>query len=397
MQAETPISVPSKQENPVDEKGSSPCLSPKSGLVISYNEANDIQASNKQQYQENSVLGITIRLEKVLLDIMHADSTADFDSKISNAYRDMFIKIEEPTPTLIRLRPGIDNFLKSITEHFKIVLISGLDQYIINEVVKRLDPMHTYFGNRIYRDQDFDFKNDENNYYLFPPSSDLTVILDTSRDHWKNDNGFTFSGFVFVCPYNYFQPSTIINVSEDIALPLVSKLDSVLFGLSRYLEQIHLFYYVKKVDSIVLSIGFAQHPILKGCYICIPDLSPEEAKNFDILIARFGGKFMPSYDSAATHLVISSKDSPAIAQASQYNGVYITTIGWIVDTFTHYEKKDERNYPLIGVDSPTHGPNPIEQYTGESSTDISSGDIDYEDSSDSYSDEEMTREYLEFY
>lgn len=371
------------------DAGSSPALSPCNIEDISQSQIIELQNRQMESFIDKKQLTLIVRLENVLVDIVQWSSKQELEILIPNSYHDSFIQINDPTPTLVRLRPGLDHFLKLLNGIYQISLISNLDKAIVNHIVQKIDPTKTVFGNRVYSDADFNFIFKSTNSALFPATTSLAVILDTSSERWKNENGFNYSGFVFISPYHYFNHNSTISVSETLILPSVTKMDSILYGISKYLQQLHIFYYGKKVDSIVLAIGFAQYPIFKSCYICIPDINPSQQKDFEILISRFGGKLITTYDSSVTHLIVSSRLDPTIQEAKQYNGVHIITLGWLIDSCTQYERKDERDYPIIGITSPTCGPSPIEQLSVEASSDHSSADNEYDDSSDFSSDEEL--------
>lgn len=356
-------------------------------LCFSEQMTSEIQQNNKAKFKASKLLTLVVRLEKVLLDYKPMESLSDCDKLIIPSYEDFFIKCGSPKPMIIRLRPGYNSLLNNLKGSYQIIAISALDEPVVNKIIDKIDPDDMIFKRRIYRDQELDLEPKNKDFLLFPASTDMTVILDSSSRCWKTENGFNQNGFVFVSPYNYFEQTPLIWVSEFIQLQSVAKSDSVLFGIAKYLEELHKFFYEKKVESIIGSIEFAQRPILKGCYICVPDVDDTLAHNFETLTARFGGKFTPVYDPAVTHLLVNSKDDPSIALAMQYNNVYIITSGWMIDCCTQYARKDERDYPLIGVESPTTGSKQIEQPESESA-ELSSADFEYSNSSDMDSDDD---------
>ena len=346
----------------------------------------------KNKCKEEKKLTLLIRLEKVLIDFSFKENIEDCEKCVLPNNEDDFIIVKAPSPCVIKFRPYLRKLLSDLNEKYIISIISSLDSSIISEIIQKLDPSKEIFGNRVFS---YSFLKEHENiakYLLFEASEDISVVLDFEGQHWRSTNGFTFNGYIYVTPYHYFDPSPKIHITEILELSTtIAKNDCILFGISRFLANIHMYFYEKEVGTLVGSLDFAQRSIFKNMVIAVPFLDQETADSLDTLACRFGGKVINQYEPTVTHLIVNDEKDHSIHEASQYKGVFIVNSQWFIDCCTMYQKKEEGLYPVIGVVSPTEGSKTIEQLP--ESSELSSSEILFdEDISDSEEESEKESE-----
>ena len=332
----------------------------------------------KKKCKEDKKLTLLIRLEKVLLDISFKEKIEDCEKSVLPNNEDDFIVIRKPSPCVIKFRPNLRKMLSDLKDKFIITIISSLDSSILTEIINKLDPSKEFFGDRIFT---YSFLREHENiakYLLFYATEDIAIVLDYEGQHWRSTNGFTLNGYIYVSPYDYFEPKSQIHITEFLELSSkIHKNDCVLYGLNRFLQNIHMYFYEKEVGTLVGSLDFAQRSIFKNMVISVPFLDQNTTDSLDTLACRFGGKLIGQYEPVVTHLIVNDADDPSIQAASQYKGVFIVNSQWFIDCCTMYQRKEEGMYPVIGVVSPTEGSKTIEQLP--ESSELSSSEILFDD------------------
>lgn len=336
----------------------------------------------KISLKKEQKLTILIRIEGVLVDIAFKDTVPECEALITkNCESEFLISQKAEKPSIVKVRSGAEKLINEIKDKYIISFITSLEPLLAKEIIDKICTDGESYSDRIFFDSEIAENEKIIQNLIFPGTEEMGLILDTSSNLWKKESGLLLSGFIFVTPYFYFEKTDVVKVTEKISLPTNKKNDYILYGISQHLQSIHMYYYIKKVDTIVGSIDFAQRTIFRNLIICITFVDQATLDSLDILSSRFGGKVVGAYDPTVTHLIVEDHKDPAIAQANNFRGVYVINKQWMIDSCTNYQRKEEGLYPVIGVPSPTEGNKTIEQPS--ESSELSSSELDLLDMSSS--------------
>ncbi|OHT16601.1 NLI interacting factor-like phosphatase family protein [Tritrichomonas foetus] len=343
-------------------------------------EASQIIHDHFTKIKEKGKLCLLIHMDQVIID-----SKVCLDKKYiapSGLESQYFVTNTEP-PYLVRTRPYLIECLKRLSQKYELRIFSVESEKFISEVLLHIDPDNDYFGDRI------------NSRTVL--ANDYTVIVDVSSENWRDSSNLPVCGFVQVTPFVGLGSSPRGKVFP--LLPTYSqkyfqkKEDTAMIGLTNFLINIHSLFFSDENCKINEAIHAAYSQVFQNCIICSSDLvdSSSTQEDFMKFVVKYGGRYSPQFTPFCTHIIADSPESESVKQAQEYQGVYIITFEWLIESCTNFVKSDENNFKLVGVESPTKGTKQLEVMGPD--RDLSSSEFDNmmnETTTDSMSEEESS-------
>ncbi|CAJ0632725.1 20405_t:CDS:10 [Entrophospora sp. SA101] len=201
------------------------------GLTVSHTEAERLEEETSQRLLKEKKLSLIVDLDQTLI---HAtvDSTVeewfkDENNKNNPVIKDIhkFVLPDSPTVYYIKLRPGIQEFLKEISVYYEPHIYTMGTRNYASAVANVIDPDNEIFNERILSRDESGSITQKNIRRLFPCNDYMVVVIDDRADVW----GWS-PNLIKVQPYDFFVGIGDIN---DTYLPkqtgsnLVSDLTSV--------------------------------------------------------------------------------------------------------------------------------------------------------------------------
>lgn len=165
-------------------------------LLISQEEANDIDQESKRRLLAARKLSLVVDLDQTIIhaavDPTIGEWQKDPDNPNYEALKDVraFQLLDDAGSKqecwyYIKLRPGLEEFLESIAEKYELhVYTMGTRQYA-TKIAEIVDPNHKYFGDRILSRDESGSMHAKNLTRLFPVDTRMVVIIDDRADVWK--------------------------------------------------------------------------------------------------------------------------------------------------------------------------------------------------------------------
>jgi RNA polymerase II subunit A C-terminal domain phosphatase len=188
-------------------------------LRISQKEASRREEEAKRRLLASRKLSLVVDLDQTIIhaavDPTIAEWQKDKDNPNYEAVKDVrAFQLIDDGPGMrgcfyyIKLRPGLDQFLKQISQTYELhIYTMGTRQYA-EQIAKIVDPERKYFGDRILSRDESGSMTAKSLERLFPIDTKMVVIIDDRGDVWKWN-----ANLIRVTPFDFFVGIGDINSS----------------------------------------------------------------------------------------------------------------------------------------------------------------------------------------
>ncbi|KAI8370139.1 HAD-like domain-containing protein [Choanephora cucurbitarum] len=348
------------------------------GITVSLVEAERLEKQDRERLLKEKKLSLIVDLDQTVLHATWEPNIANWvdEQKTKNPVKDLrtFSLDGSMNKYTIKLRPGLDAFLKEMSKYYEMHVYTMGTRSYANAVAKEIDPDGSLFQDRILtRDENKD-KSTTKKYLerLFPSDQSKVVILDDRADVWDYS-----PHLIQVKPYEFFYGIGDINaptnspvIIEDTVnksppkqdstqleqdhrpnyIPDPNDADDILTVIQKILINIHTQYYqhYEQTNNTATILSQLKSAILKDCHIVFSGVIPLQTKPQDSSIWRmatsFGARCFEDLTGKATHLIAASPGTNKFNTAIRYQHIKIVYPTWLTNSIWHWKKEDETKY-----------------------------------------------------
>ncbi|KAI9474962.1 hypothetical protein BX667DRAFT_342037 [Coemansia mojavensis] len=197
------------------------------GLRVSTDVAAAIDADTQSRLWKHRKLSLIIDLDQTIIHATdtsnphfgswlsenyqgpeHPDSHPPSDQQLPPDIRSFFLPRVIPE-YFIKLRPGLRNFLETISAYYEMHIYTMGTRPYADAVAAIVDPQGRYFGRRILSRDESGSQEVKNLQRLFPVDTSMVTILDDRADVWKWS-----PNLIKVHPYEFFRGVGDINAGR---------------------------------------------------------------------------------------------------------------------------------------------------------------------------------------
>ncbi|ORX98278.1 hypothetical protein K493DRAFT_280588 [Basidiobolus meristosporus CBS 931.73] len=352
-------------------------------------------------------------VDSIVEDWIHDKSNADNPAihEISN-----FILPDSLTMFYIKLRPGLKEFLREITQLYDLHIYTMGSSSYAEAVALAIDPNQEFFKEKILSRDENEEMTQKTIQRLFPYDTSMVVIIDDRGDVWEwSPNLIRVKPYEFFADYEEINDSflsepeeckpsgatefssdpeftetpsyrpteqvmdehkgnpgsneTLLpNQAEERPMPIDN--DTELFTLLKVLKAIHRSFYNEytqrkgdgmtrfrpghpDVKSIIASM---KHRVLKNTNLVFSGIIPVgcDPTTSDIwsLARMFGAQCSTNLNNQVTHVVASKPGTAKVNHAQKMPHVLIVKLEWLLDSISHWERQDEKSYLIHDAPPP---------------------------------------------
>ncbi|RIB10737.1 HAD-like domain-containing protein [Gigaspora rosea] len=175
------------------------------GLTVSLNEAERLEKDTATRLLKSRKLSLIVDLDQTLIHATIDPTVEEWINDENNVnhptVKDIhkFVLSDSPTIYYIKLRPGLKEFLKNVSEFYEPHIYTMGTRNYASSVVEIIDPDHTIFNERILSRDESRNINQKNIRRLFPCDDSMVVAIDDRADVW----GWS-PNLIKVHPYDFF-------------------------------------------------------------------------------------------------------------------------------------------------------------------------------------------------
>ena len=264
----------------------------------------------------------------------------------------------------VKSRPYLSQFLNNISKFYELHIFTFGNRIYANNITKHLDPVKTYFQNRIQSIEDSICKKHKfcNLKHMFPAGDNMVCIIDDNENVWQSS-----PNLIRVKRYFYElaslktegkkeEPTDIIQEETDDYLP---RLENVLMEMhDSFYKQYETNPELFRSGHLHLKTIISQRKrrVLNGCKILFKDVMFKNMKDSWLhrLAVSYGATVQTSRvdggPDKTTHIVL-------IEQFREYENIIENTslafvnIDWLIESIENWEKADETMYPISKTSS----------------------------------------------
>ena len=277
----------------------------------------------------------------------------------------------------VKMRPHTDRFLANISNYYELYIFTLGTKSYAKSIVKQLDPLKTYFQERILSIEDStDGKHKFCNLkHMFPAGDNMVCIIDDNEYVWNsipnlmraksytyfdenaNDSGSKYMGkFSAVSAKNY-------SVTNDQSEEAHEETDNYLIHLENVLIKIHSQFY-KKYEKNPQSLGNGEldlkkivpqrkRKVLKDCNIFFSDVVIPKHNLKDSWAYRLAVNYGASVQTSlvvvgpekTTHIV-GLRECRREEEMARKHNIAMVSIDWLIDSIEKWKRVDDTLYPI---------------------------------------------------
>ena len=188
-------------------------------LTISQDEAAKADNEAKKRLLAAKKLSLVVDLDQTIIHATVDPTVGEWQAQKDNPNHDAVkdvrsFLLDDDAPGrpgcwyYIKLRPGLENFLKNISEMYELHIYTMGTRAYAKNIAKIIDPDETIFGDRILSRTESGSMTAKNLQRLFPVDTKMVVIIDDRGDVWKWS-----PNLIKVTPYDFFVGIGDINSS----------------------------------------------------------------------------------------------------------------------------------------------------------------------------------------
>lgn len=182
-------------------------------LLVSQSEAGRLNEESKRRLLDSRKLSLVVDLDMTVIQACNDPTIGDWQedptSPNHGALKDVRkFKLLDRNPNngrvewnwyYIKLRPGLENFLATISQYYELHVYTMATRTYAENIAEIIDPDHKYFADRILSRDENGSMSSKNLGRLFPVDTKMVVIIDDRGDVWSWS-----PNLVKVKPYEFF-------------------------------------------------------------------------------------------------------------------------------------------------------------------------------------------------
>ncbi|KAL1920768.1 uncharacterized protein VTP21DRAFT_11403 [Calcarisporiella thermophila] len=176
-----------------------------SGLMVTQEEAERLEIETAQRLLGERKLSLIVDLDQTIIHATVDPTAGEWKSDEKNinhpATKDIceFTLPDGPTVYYVKLRPGLQEFLREITQIYELHIYTMGTRNYAQAVADQIDPEGKYFGGRILSRDESGSMTQKNIQRLFPCDTSMVVVIDDRADVWQWS-----PNLIKVQPYDFF-------------------------------------------------------------------------------------------------------------------------------------------------------------------------------------------------
>ncbi|KAI8098007.1 uncharacterized protein B0P05DRAFT_522944 [Gilbertella persicaria] len=336
------------------------------GLTVSREEAERLEAENAKRLLQSRKLSLILDLDQTIL---HASWDQNL-TKYKDADIRQFVLPKSDIVYYIKLRPGLEQFLKQVDELYELHIYTMGTRDYAEAVAKEIDPNGSIFKERILSRDESGSVTQKKLQRLFPCDTSMVVVLDDRSDVWS-----FAPNLIRIKPYEFFVGTgDINNVSngaskENITQAVAEKNDdllkdddSELMTILEILKEVHREFYSRPIQDketdVTHIIPKMKKRVLAEIKITFSDkiLSSQHIKDPSLswiwqMATSFGATCSVDLTGKTTHLIAINTSKSKVKAAREYgHNIHIVTPAWLLDSTARWKTQPEENYALPEID-----------------------------------------------
>ncbi|GAA5795708.1 hypothetical protein HPULCUR_001070 [Helicostylum pulchrum] len=339
------------------------------GLTVSREEAERLEAENARRLLKNRKLSLILDLDQTIVHASWDQRVGDYIKEDTDIRQ--FNLSGSSVVCYIKLRPGLDRFLKEIEQLYELHIYTMGTRDYAEAVANEIDPKGSLFKERILSRDESGSVTQKKLQRLFPCDTSMVVVLDDRSDVWS------FSpNLIRIKPYEFFVGTGDINCPfKKKVTPCSDKIvagtdyaddDNELYKMLNILKEVHKKFYEKDehdkeadVTHIIpkMKLNVLQHVIITFTDV-IPQIKDPTLSWIWQMATSFGATCSMDLTGKTTHL-IAVKFSSKVKAAREYgHSIHVVTPAWLLDSTSSWSIQDESNYqlPQEDIDNPESTP-----------------------------------------
>ena len=335
-------------------------------LKVSSSFAQNLGQEDEQRLLKDRKLVLLVDLDQTLIHTT--------DKNIAKSAKKSDIIDFQLSPTSpwyhCKIRPGTSEFLKKISQHYELHIVTFGSRPYAHKIAGFLDPDGKYFSHRILsRDECFDSRSKTANLAsLFPCGDQMVCIIDDRQDVWNSA-----PNLIQVKPYIFFKNTGDINAppgtSENQKKNKKNEVvlddhdpDHYLVYLEEILINIHRAFY-KAYDEDDMSTPKSIHlkniiPSLKQKVLreinivftgLVPNNEPLKQSHAFKIATSLGANVQDTITKDTTHLVANRRGTGKYVKAKKNPKIEIVSPEWLWSCAERWKHVSERLFRLTKV------------------------------------------------
>ncbi|KAI9357156.1 HAD-like domain-containing protein [Pilaira anomala] len=302
------------------------------GLTVSREEAERLEAENARRLLKNRKLSLILDLDQTIVHASWDQRVSDYLDETNTEDIRQFKLPGSSETYYIKLRPGLDEFLKEIQELYELHIYTMGTRDYANAVANEIDPKGSIFKERILSRDESGSVTQKKLQRLFPCDTSMVVVLDDRSDVWS------FSpNLIRIKPYEFFIGT------GDINCPF-----------KKILKNVHQEFYAKDehdkeadVTHIIpkMKLQVLQHVIIAFTDV-IPQMKDPSLSWIWQMATSFGATCSMDLTGKTTHLIAVKFGSKAKAAREYGHSIHIVTPAWLLDSTASWSIQDEDKYAI---------------------------------------------------
>ncbi|KAI8090786.1 HAD-like domain-containing protein [Thamnidium elegans] len=328
------------------------------GLTVSREEAERLEAENARRLLKNRKLSLILDLDQTIVHASWDQRVGDFIKEDTDIRQ--FNLPGSSVVYYIKLRPGLDHFLKEIEQLYELHIYTMGTRDYAEAVTNEIDPNGSLFKERILSRDESGSVTQKKLQRLFPCDTSMVVVLDDRSDVWSFS-----ANLIRIKPYEFFVGTGDINCPfKKKVTPCSDKIvvagnhysddDNELYKMLNILKDVHKNFYDKDehdkeadVTHIIpkMKLNVLQHVIITFTDV-IPQIKDPTLSWIWQMATSFGATCSMDLTGKTTHL-IAVKFSSKVKAAREYgHSIHVVTPAWLLDSTSSWSIQDESNYQL---------------------------------------------------
>ncbi|KAG2232930.1 hypothetical protein INT48_006184 [Thamnidium elegans] len=341
------------------------------GLTVSREVTERLEAENARRLLKNRKLSLILDLDQTIVHASWDQRVGDFIKEDTDIRQ--FNLPGSSVVYYIKLRPGLDHFLKEIEQLYELHIYTMGTRDYAEAVTNEIDPNGSLFKERILSRDESGSVTQKKLQRLFPCDTSMVVVLDDRSDVWSFS-----ANLIRIKPYEFFVGTGDINCpfkkkvtpcSDKIVVagnhysaPSRTDDDNELYKMLNILKDVHKNFYDKDehdkeadVTHIIpkMKLNVLQHVIITFTDV-IPQIKDPTLSWIWQMATSFGATCSMDLTGKTTHL-IAVKFSSKVKAAREYgHSIHVVTPAWLLDSTSSCGIDDIWDTDSDTVDSPLY-------------------------------------------
>ncbi|CAB4406829.1 unnamed protein product [Rhizophagus irregularis] len=171
------------------------------GLTVSLNEAERLEKETSRRLLEERKLSLIVDLDQTLIHATIDPTVEEWIKDGNDVAEDVrkFTLPDSPIVYYIKLRPGLKEFLRSVSKIYEPHIYTMGTRNYASAVANVIDPDNTIFNERILSRDESGSMTQKDIRRLFPCDNSMVVVIDDRADVWSWS-----PNLIKVHPYDFF-------------------------------------------------------------------------------------------------------------------------------------------------------------------------------------------------